>query len=303
MPIPTKCPHCGIESQVEDKYAGMTGPCRQCGQSFTIAGVANPYAADAGQTTGVAATGKKGKLPVLVLAIAGMVCLVFCAGLLTALMLPAVQAAREAARRTQCVNNLKQIQLAVLNYESANGHLPPAYVADENGTPMHSWRVLILPYLDENGLYEQYNMDEPWDSPGNLAVTKQIMPMVYLCPSDPNFEGGGTDTSYVAVAGASAVFTPEGRMMGSVTDGTSNTLSVVEMSNSGIHWAEPRDWDLASALFVVNGGPGEISSQHPGCANVSHLDGSVRNLKDGMDPEGLEAMTTVDGGEPVNRGF
>ncbi len=83
--------------------------------------------------------------------------------LLTCLLLPAVQSAGRVARRAVCQNNLKQIALALLYYHQTNGCFPPAYLADKNGKPMHSWRVLILPYLEQNSLYEQYRFDEPWD--------------------------------------------------------------------------------------------------------------------------------------------
>ena len=102
-------------------------------------------------------------------------------GILVALLLPAVQAAREAARRMQCTNNLKQIALAMHNYHDVHGSFPAAYIADENGRPMHSWRVALLPYLERSDLYNQYNFNEPWDSPGNLKVAEQL-PQTYRCP-------------------------------------------------------------------------------------------------------------------------
>ena len=82
--------------------------------------------------------------------------------ILVALLLPAVSRAREAARRRQCANQLKQIVLALLNYREANGCFPPAYIAGKNGKPMHSWKVIILPYIDGDSLYKQYRFDEPW---------------------------------------------------------------------------------------------------------------------------------------------
>ena len=101
---------------------------------------------------------------------------------LIALLLPAVQSAREAARRAQCVNNLKQIGLAMHNYASANGGFPPAAIVDPRGKPLLSWRVAILPYLDANPLYAKFKLDEPWDSPHNKELLK-YMPAVYGCPS------------------------------------------------------------------------------------------------------------------------
>src|SRR5438105_1376638 len=91
---------------------------------------------------------------------------------LAALLLPLVSSARPAARRNACGNNMKQIELALLNYHDANKSFPPAYVADAEGKPMHSWRVLILPYLERNDLYQQYDFNEPWNGPHNSRLAE-----------------------------------------------------------------------------------------------------------------------------------
>src|SRR5438477_2970944 len=101
---------------------------------------------------------------------------------LIALLLPAVQSAREAARRAQCVHNLKQIGLAMHNYRSANDAFPMPAITDKNGKPLLSWRVAILPFIEQGELYNKFHTDEPWDSPHNKALLKE-MPPTYLCPS------------------------------------------------------------------------------------------------------------------------
>ncbi|MEM9703195.1 MAG: DUF1559 domain-containing protein, partial [Planctomycetota bacterium] len=103
------------------------------------------------------------------------------APLLVGVLLPATQSAREAARRTQSMNNLKQIGLALFNYEATYGHFPPAVLV-ENGVP-RSWRVEILPFIDQVDLYERYDKTKPWDHPANAAVLKEI-PEVFRSPSD-----------------------------------------------------------------------------------------------------------------------
>src|SRR5262245_18129478 len=118
-------------------------------------------------------------------------------GLLVLLLLPLSRGgSREAARRMQCSNHLKQIGLALQNYHDVYGSLPPAYIADANGKPLHSWRVLILPFLGERNLYEAYQFDEPWNGPSNSKLAEQV-PACYRCPSrsgkQPKLE-----TSYVA---------------------------------------------------------------------------------------------------------
>src|SRR5882757_2755439 len=118
---------------------------------------------------------------------------------LIALLLPAVQAAREAARRAQCMNNLRQIGLALHNYHDQYNTFPPAYVADATGKPMHSWRVLLLPQLGEGQLYSEYDFSEPWDGPNNSRLLTR-MPRVYACPSHST-PGHETNTAYAGVFG------------------------------------------------------------------------------------------------------
>ncbi len=108
-------------------------------------------------------------------------------GVLVALLLPAVQAAREAARRTQCQSNLKQVTLAILNYTSAfNGKLPPGGITNGpccSTRSKENWAILILPHMEQQALYDQYRFDLFNEDPLNLPVLQQILPS-YLCPSD-----------------------------------------------------------------------------------------------------------------------
>ena len=290
MPISMTCPHCGTHTEVDDAYAGTSGPCRECGETVLVPGRSGEIP--------IPAPKKKFAFPSAVIIIPVVIgfAVLLCGGFAAALLLPATQAAREAARRTQCSNNLKQIQLGILNYESANGELPPAFSVDENGRPMHSWRVLILPYMDETAIYDQIDLTEPWDSPDNLAVTAQNVPRVYQCPSGVG-PAGSTHTSYIAPYGPTAMFDDNGKTIGEINDGLSKTLSVVETERTDIHWSEPRDWDVSKTRFMLNGGPNEIGSRHPGGANAAMADGSVHFIAEGVDPLALESMTTAAGGD------
>ena len=104
---------------------------------------------------------------VVLFAVLGGGLLLVCGGILLALLLPAVQAAREASRRMECSNNLKQISLAMHSYHDVYGSLPPAYTIDEEGRRLHSWRTLLLPYLEAGQIYEQLDLSQPWDSLDN----------------------------------------------------------------------------------------------------------------------------------------
>ena len=117
----------------------------------------------------------KWSLPVGPLAV---VCLVAIA--LAALLLAPVQVATSGATRTKCRDNLKRIGLAMHMYHQTYGVFPPPCLTDENGMPIHSWRVLLLPFLDEQELYDEYRFDEPWDGPSNSRLHSR-MPEIFRC--------------------------------------------------------------------------------------------------------------------------
>ena len=99
--------------------------------------------------------------------------------LLIAMLLPAVRSAGPAAVRSQCINNLKQVALALYNYEDEYKTLPPAYTVDANGRPLHSWRTLILPYLEQGPLYRTIDLAKPWDDPANSEALKTALPVYH----------------------------------------------------------------------------------------------------------------------------
>ncbi len=214
-------------------------------------------------------------------------------GVMVALLLPAVQSAREAARRAQCVNNLKQIGLAMHNYESANGTFPKAAITDKQGKALLSWRVAILPYIESGGLYQKFKLDEPWDSPHNKALLKE-MPQTYQCPSRGTAEP--FTTTYQGFVGKGAFFeSGKGTPLAQITDGTSNTLMVVE-AKQAVPWTKPDDlpFDPGAAASFFGAG-----SSHPGGFNAALADGSVRFLKTTTSPDVIRALITRNGGEVV----
>jgi hypothetical protein len=298
MPISFTCPHCGKQSEVADKYAGQTGPCSGCGQTITIP-------CGAGQTPFLAAPSApspvaKGTGMGVVWVVVAVVCLVLlvpCTGILVALLLPAVQSAREAARRSQCNNNLKQIAIAFQCYHDAHNTFPPAYIPDKDGRPMHSWRVLILPFMEQQALYAQYNFNEPWDSPRNQLVTSTVIP-TYKCPSAPDRP---TETNYMVITGPGTLFEgAEACSIAKISDGTSNTILVVEVAGTGVNWAEPRDLDASkfSPPFSPPR-PDAPGSHHTAGLNVVLGDCSTRFLSNSIDPATAQGLTTRAGGERI----
>jgi prepilin-type processing-associated H-X9-DG protein len=219
-------------------------------------------------------------------------------GVLFALLLPAVQAAREAARRVQSSNNLKQIALALLNYEDTKHHLPARANFDANGKPLLSWRVHILPFLEEDELYKQFHLDEPWDSDHNKQLIDK-MPAIY---QHPGFDSPSPGlTLYQAVAGPGCAFEGnEGTTLKSFTDGTSRTIVVVEAAKSkAVPWTKPEDWEMdpKNPLRGLGGiFPG-------GVFNALFADGHVDAISDTINPAIFKALLTRNGGEAVGQGY
>jgi prepilin-type processing-associated H-X9-DG protein len=207
--------------------------------------------------------------------------------------LPAFRASLNAARRTQCVNNLKQIALAMHNYHSANNTFPRAASINDNGKPLLSWRVAILPYLGYQELYNKFNLDEPWDSAHNKAFLRE-MPSVYSCTNRVKPES--FTTTYQVMVGKNAMFEKDQDVgVVDVTDGTSNTFMVAEAKNV-VPWTKPDDlmFDPAAAPSFCGAG-----SPHPGGFNAAMGDGSVRFIKDTIDPKKFRSMITRNQGEVV----
>jgi prepilin-type processing-associated H-X9-DG protein len=200
--------------------------------------------------------------------------------LVGALFIPVIRPTRGPSHRISCLNNLQQLTKALLAYKATNGQLPPPYVTDESGKPMHSWRVLILPYLGQDGLYQAYRFDEPWDGPNNSKLHNLILD-IYRCPSG---RFGQTETSYVALVGPGTAWdTTGGLPMQSPGAAASQTIVLVEMADSGIHWMEPRDLDIRHMAPTVNSSNGPaISSNHGETANVAFADGRVQVMTNEM---------------------
>ena len=159
-------------------------------------------------------------------------------GVLVGLLLPAVQAAREAARRMQCSNNLKQIALPMHNYESTYRSLPPAYTVDENGTPLHSWRTLLLPYMEQQALYQKIDLTKPWDHPENAAAYETRV-SIFECPSA---DADGCFTTYLAVVGPACVFTGSEPSKAAIESERRRQIVLVDApAEDAVHWMSPYD--------------------------------------------------------------
>ncbi|MCA9132255.1 MAG: DUF1559 domain-containing protein [Planctomycetales bacterium] len=210
---------------------------------------------------------------------------------LTGLLLPAVQAARTAARRAHSSNNLKQIGLAMHNFHDAYSAFPAAAGVDDDGRPLLSWRVAILPFIEQQQLYDKFHMDEPWDSEHNIQLLQE-MPTTFLHPDRKTQPG---HTVYQAViSDHSLLRRTEPTSLRDITDGTSNTIMVLETTpDAAVPWTAPEDYEVdednpGAQLFLR------------GITQAVFGDGSVHVLSESVEPSLLRALYTRAGGERVN---
>lgn len=185
--------------------------------------------------------------------------------------------------------------MAVVNYHDANGHYPPAFIADESGNPVHSWRVLILPYLGEQELFDRYDFTQPWNSEANLKLASEMPPLFAFHGA---YKPGTVTTNYLAVVGDNTLWSGASPRRGDeVTDPHATTIMLVENAGENVHWMEPRDLRADSMSFRVNH-PHGVSSPYPAPAVVM-LDDSLRQLEEDLPEHVSRALLTINGGEPI----
>jgi hypothetical protein len=215
-----------------------------------------------------------------------------CGGVLVALLLPAVSAARSAAQSMQTSNNLKQVGLAVHNYHSAYRQLPAAAATDASGNEIWSWRVALLPFLEEQSTWEQWQKDQGWSSGVNASLCVPL-PAAYASAKEPN---PITDQTHFF-----AVRHPQGMMSGEaglsfqdVSDGLSNTILAVYLPGRTTSWAAPEDITLAELQI-------ELTKVIPGDPiQILFGDGSVRRIDRPLDAATVEALVTRNAGDVVD---
>ena len=229
-------------------------------------------------------------------------------------------------KMTGSIENLKRIGLALHAFHTANNAFPPAVLYGPDGKPWHSWRVLLLPYLDQSKLYNTYDFGQPWDSEKNLKLLDS-MPDVY---HDPIYgEDKGQFTNYAALIGdwkgrmrdAKTAFQPSGQRftvvngrmnsltvgatsLADLTDGTINTIAVVPVSpDRAIPWTKPEDLVIDEKLPAL-GRPGGIAAPYAidaktHAAPILFADGSVRVISDTIRPDVLQKLATRASNEVV----
>lgn len=211
------------------------------------------------------------------------------------------------SRKDRCRANLKSIGLALVAYQDAHGHYPAAAITDGRGRPLLSWRVAILPQLGHRSLYEQFRLDEPWDSHHNRALASR-MPPIYACPGLADRREFVTGYQVAVGPGPQrpepGALTEPGTMfqwtqgveVREVLDGPSGTLMVAETERA-IPWTRPDD-----PRYKPGGPLPRFGGGHPGGFHAVLADGTVRFLTSRIAPDILRGLLTRDGNEILDAG-
>lgn len=216
-------------------------------------------------------------------------------GVLVGLLLPAVQASREAARRMSSSNNLKQIGLAMHNYHDTFGRFPPAAITSANGEPLLSWRVALLPFVEEMELYDKFKLDEPWNSEHNILLMDK-MPRVFSDSSlgVPPGIGNGLTNYHLAIGDGLLIHPTAKSGFRDVIDGTSNTIMSIAGNQESLRpWTSPDylEISLDDPLAYV---------KRPNGFEVGFTDASVRRITADIVVETFKALLTRSGREVIN---
>jgi prepilin-type processing-associated H-X9-DG protein len=205
-------------------------------------------------------------------------------------------AVKDAPLRMRSQNNLKAIGLALHNYHDTHGHFPAPAIYSKDGKPLLSWRVAILPWLEQDAVYREFHLDEPWDSPHNKPLSDLVLPVYAPLGARSGARSAGPGlTYYQAFVGKGAGFEPHKELrIPDFTDGTSNTLLVVEAATP-VPWAKPEDLP-----FVADQALPRLGGLFGGDFNALFADGSVNLLSKKADPDMLRAAITRNGGEVLD---
>lgn len=300
MAIPFTCPHCGRRTEVDEQFAGRSGPCADCGLEITI-----PAAADHGRIARQRRVWRRDQLGLMLAASVALLSTLAIFVVASRQYASAWWTVSSAERRLMtCHQQLREIALALQAYEQDHGQLPPPVVMDPQGKPLYSWRVLILPYLgaEAQAVYANFHLAEPWDSTHNGALANSAPPAIFRCPADQSLN---QETSYLLVTGPSTLFGGSANPQSAAVaagDGRDQTLLLVEAHGCGVVWSEPRDIDIVQLARGVNSSaPKSVRSLHPAGAQAVTFDGTCLSLPSDMTAGELRALATYRGGETLAR--
>ncbi|TWU08673.1 hypothetical protein CA54_39090 [Symmachiella macrocystis] len=212
--------------------------------------------------------------------------------ILLALILPVLNCGD--GRSVQCINRIKNIGLALHNYANEYGAFPPAYTVDADGKPLHSWRTLMLPYLDYRELYETIDLTKPWNDPANAQAASANL-AIFQCPLaelDPH------QTTYLAVTTPTSFLRlTQTRGFGDIKDDPHETLLVIDApAKNAVHWMAPYDAGEQVVFELTD----KSDLQHSGEIIAVFADGTVRAISPNMPEAELRRLISIAGDEVQN---
>lgn len=289
MPYLYTCPHCQSKTQVDDRYSGQSGNCVTCGGEIEI-----PHFA-----VGVTGRPHARERKFVGFGIAGVVAVILLGCLLFAVIRFGGQTVTQITSsrdRSQAIRNLEKIAQALNAYAADHGSYPPPVTTDANKRALHSWRVLILPYLGEEDLYNRFDLTVGWDDAENMQAAYDV-PAVYKHPKLNSF----SESAYYLITGNSTLFPSSGPLgPDALVDDPSQTILVIEgkpMVGSGM-WTEPIDFDYSRMTGRLDGSNGvEPGGLFDDGAAMVTVDGRGHFVPRSTEPVTVRSLVTPRGGE------
>lgn len=303
MKILFTCPHCHAQIEITEEFVGQSGPCFSCGKVVEVSertvtrSIVEPGGAAWSADEAFQKDRRRqfvGSLKLLFIALLlGLAGTGIVTGFLW-VVLPLIGFDAETVNQQIVQEKMVRIASAMRQYHDDYGRLPPPVVYDDAGKPMHSWRALLLPYLDDQKLFMGYRFDEAWDSSHNSTLHSAAFEPFQLPGS--NLTTSINHTGFMVIVGTDTLF-PDNRLgtpLSAATDGLSSTILVVEVDQSGVHWLQPADLDSAAMTFSINGSfPGsEISDPSGEGGWVVMADGKPRFLKNDTSGDEVQSLVT-----------
>jgi len=307
VPYLFTCEHCRTKTLVDDRYSGLAGKCVTCGSEIRLPNFAasETVVEESTRVTDQVTPAPLGPLGRRLIAASVCIVLIGCGAVaFVRYAWPQFATLQTNRARAQSIRNVERIAAALNAYAAEHGSYPPPYTEAADGRPLHSWRVLLLPYLGQQELFARFDLSEPWDAPQNMALAFE-KPSVFSASTTV----GSNQSNYFLITGPGTLFPPAPPRSvrplgpGDVRDDPGQTLLVVEAQPLGgwaNQWTEPLDLEVDRMRGTLGSATGlEIGGVVPGGAVVATVDGRGHFLDEQTPPVAVMALTTIAGGESL----
>jgi type II secretory pathway pseudopilin PulG len=301
MPLDYVCPFCHAKFFVDDAFRGKSGPCAECGKSITIPGrVSNHSENEADQRASAIVARERNAYRLQIVITASTILFAsLILGLVIYIGMPGFQKISIRREARSSLSNLQKIAKALNEYAVEHGTYPPAVVYDSAGTALYSWRVLILPYLGHQAIYDNFKLDEAYDGPHNSQYMYQVPNEFRLLGSPSNrFLTGETYVSLVT--GPGTLFPTKGTTdPKTISDLPSTTILVTEASRVINLWTAPHDCAFTASTSAAGATNTDIGVLRQGFVLAVTVDGTELTIPDTINKTKLHALVTPNGEEPI----